>query len=194
MKKKTINEMYGQPKIAPTKYAKLPINELSNTFKSFNSEKLNSYFTDSCFMGIRNYYDRSSLIENLMDDNFTNGLIQYFSDEVMSIYIHTPYEYNEFYMPEDLIAGYEKQVSKETFNEICQKVAELRTIFELKIPTVEKKEFIYFFSIIYCIAKLTDGLVVMDNVWFGDLENDIKIKRVYDINMLEELLKYWVWL
>ncbi|MDI9860027.1 hypothetical protein [Flectobacillus roseus] len=194
MKKKVVKEMYGRPKIAPLMYDKITFSELSSTFKEFNQRKLNNYFEDDCFTGIKNNYGKNELRESLWntDGGFRYGLIEFFNSEFISIYLYIPYEYDEFYMPEDLIGPYKELVSKEKFDEICQKLAKIDAVFELKMYPVGKKEFIFFFTITYCIAKLTDGLIIMDNVWFGDLKDDIVIKQVYDVDMLEELLIHWV--
>jgi len=194
MRRKAIKEIYGSPLIAPLKYDKITITELSSTFKEFNQRKLNNYFEDDCFTGIKNYDGKKELIESLWNTNsdFNYGLIQHFSGEVASIYLSIPFIYHEFYMPEDLIEPYKELVSKEVFNELCQKLIEINAVFALEIPPVERKEFLFFLTIIYCIAKLTDGLIIMDNVWFGDLKDDIVIKQVHDVDMLEELLIHWV--
>ena len=45
------------------------------------------------------------------------------------------------------------------------------------------KGFIFLFTILYCMAKLTDGLKIWKN---------ITIYGVYNADMLEEQLKHWV--
>lgn len=193
-KPRKASEPYGRPKLAPLKYNTIDIEELKVIFKEFNSKTLNNYFEEDCFVGIKNYYGNKEFQESLLERNsdFRYGIIPYFDAEFITIDIDYQYGYDEFWMPEDLIGGYQDHVSEEQFNTICQKLHEMDMVLEFEIYPVGRKEFIFLFTILYCMAKLTDGLVNMDNVWFEDMKKNITIYRVYNANMLEQQLKHWV--
>lgn len=193
-KPRKASEPYGSPKLAPLKYNPIDVEELKAIFQEFNSKTLNNYFEEDCFVGIKNHSCNDELQECLLErnSNFRYGIIPYFDAEFITVYVFDQYGYDEFWMPEDLIGGYQHHVSEEQFNTICQKLHEMDMVLDFKIHPVGRKEFIFLFTIIYCTAKLTDGLVIMDNVWFEDMKKNRTIYRVYNADMLEQQLKHWV--